>query len=170
ADAKPIMSFTGTLAHIKAKEVANHLHLRSDKAQGVQILREKACLVLKRDVAQENLSDLSGTDDKKRALMISKAVLGAHPLPLPTQQRAAHLPSSIFNNLAYKNANWITFSSTCLPSPDYLCTLRAIRNIHLFTSFSHRRRSRLIGLNLSGAGSTPTSPFCTQRPSCCSVT
>ncbi|KNZ57098.1 uncharacterized protein VP01_2240g1 [Puccinia sorghi] len=87
ADGKPIMSFTGTLAHIKAKEVTDHLHLRSDKAQGVRVLREKARLVSTRDMAQENSSDLSGTDDQKRALMISKAVLGAHPLPLPTQQR-----------------------------------------------------------------------------------
>ncbi|KNZ46276.1 hypothetical protein VP01_7401g2 [Puccinia sorghi] len=98
ADGKPIMSFTGTLAHIKAKEVADHLHLRSDKAQGVRVLREKARLVSTRDVAQENSSDLSGTDDQKRAFMISKAVLGAHPLPSPTQQRAAHLPSSSPSN------------------------------------------------------------------------
>ncbi|KNZ58049.1 hypothetical protein VP01_2005g1 [Puccinia sorghi] len=37
-DGKPIILFTGTLAKIKAKEVANHLHLRSDKARGVLLL------------------------------------------------------------------------------------------------------------------------------------
>ncbi|PLW15687.1 hypothetical protein PCANC_14339 [Puccinia coronata f. sp. avenae] len=62
ADGKPIMSFTGTLAQMKAKEVAEHLHLRSDKARGAQA-REKARMLLNGDSAQENASDLSGTDD-----------------------------------------------------------------------------------------------------------
>jgi CheY-like chemotaxis protein len=62
ADGKPIMSFTGTLAQMKAKEVAEHLHLRSDKARSAQ-MREKACMLLNGELAQENASDLSGTDD-----------------------------------------------------------------------------------------------------------
>ncbi|KNZ58051.1 hypothetical protein VP01_2005g3 [Puccinia sorghi] len=79
----------------------------------------------------------------------------------------------IFNDLAYDNANWITFSSTCLPSPDYLSTLQAIRNVPQVLPLQMRPAdaSRSICLNLtSGAGPTPTSPSCMEIPSCCSMT
>ncbi|KAA1070357.1 ssk1 response regulator receiver [Puccinia graminis f. sp. tritici] len=68
AGGKPMMSFTGTLAQKKAKEVADHLHLSSDKARGAQI-REKARLESNNAESSstrdslENTSDLSGTDD-----------------------------------------------------------------------------------------------------------
>ncbi|KAI7938132.1 hypothetical protein MJO28_015052 [Puccinia striiformis f. sp. tritici] len=67
---RSIMSFTGTLAQKKAQEVAEHLHLSSDKARGTQMREKAAALVpiprassLVRESSLENSSDLSSTDD-----------------------------------------------------------------------------------------------------------
>ncbi|WAR62744.1 hypothetical protein PtB15_15B331 [Puccinia triticina] len=71
---KPILSFTGSLAQRKAKEVADHLYLSSDKARGTQ-LREKARLGEPSSLPDpsssardslEHASERSGTEDEGR--------------------------------------------------------------------------------------------------------
>ncbi|PLW12892.1 hypothetical protein PCANC_22516 [Puccinia coronata f. sp. avenae] len=48
-------------------------------------------------------------------------------------------PGSVaFNETFYNDANWIPFSSTCSPSPDYLSALRVIRNVPQTLPLSER--------------------------------
>jgi osomolarity two-component system response regulator SSK1 len=96
AGGKPMMSFTGTLAQKKAKEVADHLHLSSDKARGAQ-MREKARLESNNPDSSstrdslENTSDLSGTDDDAN---ISRIPTGETQKPLESDHQKT--PTSAF--------------------------------------------------------------------------
>ncbi|OAV97812.1 hypothetical protein PTTG_01331 [Puccinia triticina 1-1 BBBD Race 1] len=102
---KPILSFTGSLAQRKAKEVADHLYLSSDKARGTQ-LREKARLGEPSSLPDpsssardslEHASERSGTEDEGRLPKRAEAPGGEAGDPPP---EVSPRPSTIVLNEA----------------------------------------------------------------------